>query len=286
MRDTFRLLVGLLPVLSLLILAESCSTLTTVTRVFSTTGNTVAISAGQTTVGTTTEDNVTSIDYLEARNRNRHNAIDPWSQAESDNESTPTRKQVEVCPGQPGLDRTEAELDLAGEEGLSDDVTPEDNAITDFVQAQHDVSAHPTRSEENTSVNRENLMKEIINMLGVQYRYGGTNALAGIDCSAFVRSIFSRAVGMRLPRTSVAQYSIGKKVKKDDLLIGDLVFFKTRRRRAAVSHVGIYVGENLFAHASRKQGVMVSSLESRYYTKTYVGAKRLVTETSTGLTER
>ena len=58
--------------------------------------------------------------------------------------------------------------------------------------------------------------------------------------------------------------------------IGDLVFFKTRRRRAPVSHVGIYVGQNLFAHASTKHGVVISSLEHPYYKRTYVGARRLL----------
>jgi lipoprotein Spr len=162
---------------------------------------------------------------------------------------------------------------------LSDEVTAEDNAIKDFSAARNEPRPAVGRNEENTLLSRENLMQEIINMLGAYYRFGGTNALGGIDCSAFVGTIYSRAVGMRLPRTSNAQFALGKKIRKDKLLVGDLVFFKTRRRRhAPVSHVGIYVGETLFAHASRKQGVMISSLDSRYYTKTYVGARRLIND--------
>jgi cell wall-associated NlpC family hydrolase len=130
--------------------------------------------------------------------------------------------------------------------------------------------------ELNPAVNRVSLMKEIINLLGVHYRYGGNDAVKGLDCSAFTGTIYSRALGVRLPRSSGLQYRVGDRVKKDELKIGDLVFFKTRRRRSPVSHVGIYVGEGMFAHASSRRGVIISTLEEGYYNRRFVGARRVV----------
>lgn len=165
----------------------------------------------------------------------------------------------------------------SGEDDNSDEPIADEEAVAKVVRGAMIKQKTDATHESNSAINRENMMLEIINMFGARYKFGGTNALGGIDCSAFVGTVFSRAVGIRLPRTSNAQFSLGRKVKKDHLLAGDLVFFKTRRRKKApVSHVGIYVGENLFAHASRKRGVIISSLESNYYSKTYVGAKRVV----------
>lgn len=180
-----------------------------------------------------------------------------------------------------GLDGEELEDELAANEEESSDEPPLDEAaIGKALRTASATAQAPSLSDEdNAGINRENLMLEIVNMLGARYKFGGTNALGGIDCSAFVGTVYSRAVGVRLPRTSTAQFSLGRKVRKDDLLAGDLVFFKTRhRKKAPVSHVGIYVGEDLFAHASRKNGVVISSLDQPYYTKTYVGARRVVSD--------
>lgn len=120
---------------------------------------------------------------------------------------------------------------------------------------------------------RARLMERVVDYIGTLYRYGKSTR-QGMDCSAFTSAVFAEAFGITLPRSSRDQYRAGSRVKKSELLPGDLVFFRTRRRR--ISHVGIYVGENLFAHAGRSEGVSVSSLESSYYKKRYVGAKRIL----------
>lgn len=178
-----------------------------------------------------------------------------------------------------GLDAEEIEDELA--EG--DDVQEEDEVVSAIALEkvlQQAVAANPEESPEiNPAVNRPELMREIVNLLGLRYRYGGTDATRGLDCSAFTGTIYSRALGVRLPRSSNQQFRVGDNInKRDELRIGDLVFFKTRRRRAPVSHVGIYIGNNLFAHASTKYGVIISSLEHPYYNRTYVGARRLISE--------
>lgn len=119
---------------------------------------------------------------------------------------------------------------------------------------------------------RERLENEMDKYLGVRYRYGGTG-VTGMDCSGFVSRVFLDALDIKLPRSSAAQAKVGVAVSKSKLKFGDLVFFKIRRNR--ISHVGIYVGDNNFVHASTKLGVIVSSLNERYYKRTYATARRL-----------
>lgn len=178
-----------------------------------------------------------------------------------------------------GLDLEELEDELAeGDDMDADDIQVYDVAFEKVLEQTFTANLEEV-TELNPAVNRPELMREIINLLGIRYRYGGTDATRGLDCSAFTGTIYSRALGVRLPRSSNQQFRQGDKIKRDALQIGDLVFFKTRRRRAPVSHVGIYVGQNLFAHASTKHGVVISSLEHPYYKRTYVSARRLVRTT-------
>ncbi len=173
-----------------------------------------------------------------------------------------------------GLDREELDDDLdASLEFAAEEPSAEEAIVQKIVRHNEPVL---DANEANPAVNRIEMMKEIVNLLGNPYRYGGMNAVSGLDCSAFVGTVYSRAFGMRLPRSSNEQFGTGSKIKKDDLKIGDLVFFKTRRRRGPVSHVGIYIGENLFAHASTRHGVIISPIDQGYYQRTYVGARRLV----------
>ncbi|MBI4688356.1 MAG: C40 family peptidase, partial [Nitrospirae bacterium] len=109
--------------------------------------------------------------------------------------------------------------------------------------------------------------------LNIPYKFGGTS-LFGIDCSAFVQKVFN-LMNVSLPRTAREQFNVGSEVQKEDLSVGDLVFFKTYA--SFPSHVGIYIGDNLFIHASSKdKKVTVNSIYEPYYTKRFLGAKRLI----------
>lgn len=118
------------------------------------------------------------------------------------------------------------------------------------------------------------ILSEAVGYLNTPYKYGGTSE-NGIDCSAFTQKVFQRSLELQIPRSTREQFEIGEKITKDDdLNFGDLVFFKTKRR-SSPSHVGIYIGENKFMHASRKKGVIVSSLDEKYWTPRFIGARRL-----------
>ena len=122
------------------------------------------------------------------------------------------------------------------------------------------------------SLNRDRVLLDIVSLLGAPYRYGG-NDRAGIDCSGFTKQVYESAAGRALPRSTREQYRQGESVERDGLRFGDLVFFNTTG--ASPSHVGIYIEDDLFAHASVTYGVTISSLESTYYRERFVGARRI-----------
>jgi cell wall-associated NlpC family hydrolase len=135
-------------------------------------------------------------------------------------------------------------------------------------------SGAPEASKADESI-KDRLLRVARGMLAVPYRFGGTT-LWGLDCSGFVQKTFA-FLNLDLPRTAREQYREGLKVAKSDLSPGDLVFFRTYAKYA--SHVGIYLGDNRFVHASsRDRKVTIDSLDEPYYMKHYLGAKRLLAE--------
>jgi len=132
------------------------------------------------------------------------------------------------------------------------------------------------RTEKNTSISnldQAKMMREISKMMGVSYKLGGSDE-NGIDCSAYTMTVYKNSVGKQLPRSSAEQYKTGIPVQTEDLKFGDLLFFDTTGETA--SHVGIYLGDDLFAHASVSLGVTISSLESTYFKQRYNGARRII----------
>ncbi|MEH8028506.1 NlpC/P60 family protein [Gallibacterium anatis] len=105
------------------------------------------------------------------------------------------------------------------------------------------------------------------------YRIGG-NTKSGVDCSGFVMRTFSDRFAIQLPRTTTAQSKVGIEVGLDEIQTGDLVFFKTGRGPNGY-HVGIYVKNNQFLHASTKGGVIYSSLNNPYWNKAFWQVRRL-----------
>ena len=107
----------------------------------------------------------------------------------------------------------------------------------------------------------------------IRYRHGGLDPATGFDCSGFVRYVFRHSLGQDLPHSSASQYRIGATVARNAMKIGDLVFFRTHGKR--ISHVGIYLGDGRFIHSpSSGKRVSVSSLDERYWSKRFAGAKR------------
>ncbi|MEM6733790.1 MAG: NlpC/P60 family protein, partial [Myxococcota bacterium] len=120
---------------------------------------------------------------------------------------------------------------------------------------------------------RTRLSAAVDDWLGTPYRFGGVDR-SGIDCSAFVRILMRRTLGLELPRNSRAQARVGTAVPRTQLRAGDLVFFDTLER-GRVTHVGVYLGEGRFAHASSSRGVVRSALATRYYRRAYRSARRM-----------
>ncbi|MCG6657389.1 glycoside hydrolase [Halomonas campisalis] len=120
------------------------------------------------------------------------------------------------------------------------------------------------------SLIRQALLAQHQRWSGTPYRLGGTGE-RGIDCSALVQNVFRDTFRLDLPRSTGEQVQQGEAVSRDELQVGDLVFF---RPPGPYDHVGIYVGEGYFLHASTSQGVMLSTLDNAYWQRHYWQARR------------
>ncbi len=144
--------------------------------------------------------------------------------------------------------------------------------IEDFYIVRPSEYATAQEKTYGTPYVRNQIVKAAQTFVGVPYRWGGTTVRRGFDCSGLTMAVF-KLNGLNLPRTSRQQFQRGCAVSRDKLIKGDLVFFDTAGR-GAVSHVGIYVGDNKFIHAPRTgKTVRLSSLSSPYYEKRYYGAR-------------
>lgn len=116
------------------------------------------------------------------------------------------------------------------------------------------------------------LFEFVHDWIGTPYRFGGSSR-KGIDCSAFTKEMYSQVFNLTIKRSSRDIFSMVNPVRRDELKEGDLVFFKIRSR--SISHVGVYLGNGRFAHASSR-GVAISSLEDRYYNRYFYKGGRLM----------
>jgi len=145
--------------------------------------------------------------------------------------------------------------------------------------AENSLAASATaaaRSVANTALkSAQDLSVFALGLLGINYRFGGTEPDSDLDCSGLVRYVFQQVTGVTLPRSAKEMSRVGEQVALDDLKPGDLVFFNTRR--FAFSHVGIYLGEGRFIHApSRGREVEVATLDKNFWQKRFNGARRLI----------
>ena len=131
-----------------------------------------------------------------------------------------------------------------------------------------------TSSRSGSTAEAARLLELAAKHLGTRYSYGGQNP-GGFDCSGFAKYNFSQ-VGISLPRTAADQAAMGIAVTREELLPGDLVYF--RCGGGGIDHVGIYSGNNQFIHSSspRSGGVIYSSLAEGYYARSYAGARRIL----------
>ena len=120
----------------------------------------------------------------------------------------------------------------------------------------------------------QKLLGKAMQLIGVKYRFGGTNPETGLDCSGYVQYVYKSSVGVNLPRTASEQARVGERVATAEVRPGDMVFFNTRG--FSNSHVGIYVGNGMFIHSPNSRShVRFDNLESGYWKTKFTGARRV-----------
>ena len=136
------------------------------------------------------------------------------------------------------------------------------------------VKQHKTLKKPSKIAPQINAVLVAKKQINKKYRWGGTNPYTGFDCSGLMQYAY-KASQIHLPRTAAAQYKHTKRISMKNLKTGDLIFFHTRRTRAKVNHVGIYLGGGKFIHAPRRgKLVSVTDLNS-YWRRKAVGAGRV-----------
>jgi lipoprotein Spr len=125
--------------------------------------------------------------------------------------------------------------------------------------------------------NNSTLNNFIKHWLSKPYKFGGNNEF-GIDCSAFTKRLYKDVYGIKIPRTCYGQYHSTKRIKLSDIIIGDIIFFKSKLSPSGW-HCGIYIGNNQFIHAANSRDrVKISCLLDDLYFKNFKGAGRVITE--------
>lgn len=124
---------------------------------------------------------------------------------------------------------------------------------------------------------KSKLLNQYASWKGVRYRLGG-DSRRGIDCSAFVQRTFREQFGMDLPRSTYEQQEMGQKIQRNKLRVGDLVLF---RAGSTGRHVGIYLGNDQFVHASTSSGVVISKMTEDYWNKRYQEGRRVLSKGTT-----
>jgi hypothetical protein len=148
----------------------------------------------------------------------------------------------------------------------------EANIIEEFYIVRPEDYSVAKQNQYGADYLRESLVKTAEDFIGVPYLWGGTSADDGFDCSGLTMTIY-QLNGLNLPRNSKRQFDAGDSIGKDDLQKGDLVFF-AEKGGSRVSHVGIYIGNSQFIHASSQgKEIRIDDLSSDYFTSQYMGGR-------------
>jgi len=136
-------------------------------------------------------------------------------------------------------------------------------------------SSKSTRPEKTRGSDNFQRLKQVVDSyIGVPYKYGGTTR-RGFDCSGFTRAVYTEVYGISLKRTSGAMWKEGVPISPSAARPGDLVFFRDSAF-GAIDHVGIYMGDNRFAHSSTTSGVVYSNLGETHYARRFAGVRRML----------
>jgi len=140
--------------------------------------------------------------------------------------------------------------------------------LTHFQQPKVKRSADPMKGPYYLSPERHRIMEAAHSALGIPYIYGGNNPARGLDCSSLMQFIHKKALGKKLPRTAAVQRDRSKTIAYQSLQPGDMLFFKIN---SSSNHVGIYIGDGKFIHASSsKRRAIIDSMDRAYWKKRFV----------------
>lgn len=138
----------------------------------------------------------------------------------------------------------------------------------------------PDKNKKNSA---DDFLMNAMGLLGVNYKFGGNTPEGGLDCSGFIQYVFKNSNNTDVPRTSKMMSQQGTAVARADLKPGDLIFFSTGRGRA-VTHVGVYLGNDRFMHAPRTgKTVEIAKLTNSYWNKAYLWARRIKSNSTSAL---
>lgn len=114
------------------------------------------------------------------------------------------------------------------------------------------------------------IVAEALSWIGTPYEYAGITKGKGVDCSGMVMKVYEEISGVKMPRNSAKQAEFCEMLTKDEVKLGDLVFFATGKDPQRISHVGIIIDDDSFVHSSSTKGVVVSNINSPYYQRTFI----------------
>jgi cell wall-associated NlpC family hydrolase len=126
-----------------------------------------------------------------------------------------------------------------------------------------------------TELTNMQLLLQMEKWFGTQYCFGGSTDSC-IDCSSFTQVILRDVYNIKIPRNSQQQYDASTKIEPENLKEGDLVFFNTVSASMIITHVGVFVCNNKFVHASTSKGVTINDLSEKYFAKAFRGAGRFI----------
>ena len=175
---------------------------------------------------------------------------------------------------------------VAAKSATQSTVSDADASVFDEELAtEQDLETFSSTKSYQLPVLADSILERGMSLIGTRYRFGGTSEQSGFDCSGFIGYLFREEAGMNLPRSTREMINVDAPlVSRNNLKPGDLLFFSTNGR-GRVSHAGIYLGDNQFIHSSsrRSGGVRIDSLGDRYWSKTFIEAKRALAMAPTTL---
>ncbi|MGE6630283.1 C40 family peptidase [Bacillus sp. NPDC077027] len=154
---------------------------------------------------------------------------------------------------------------------LSKGVIVTDLSQSTYWKERYDVTKRLPTTQRTSN---EKIVKDAMTYLGIPYVFGSADPKGGFDCSGFLQYVFGQSLGIYLPRSAQQQWMVGEKVNMKNIRPGDFIFFSNTYKQG-ISHVGMYVGDNRFIHASRSESVTISYLSESYWREKFTGVKRL-----------